>query len=67
MLADGLKLGFLRKGKCFWTGQDFFDMLPHIGVLLAEIDPDNLFSIGFATNSAFYLIMPVHHFRVYWS
>jgi hypothetical protein len=45
VLTDGSKLGFLRKGNCFWTIKGFFGMLPHNSVLLAEIIPDDLFSV----------------------
>jgi len=45
VFVDTTILGFLRKGKCFWTTQDSFGMLPHDGELLTEIDPDNLFPV----------------------
>jgi hypothetical protein len=58
-------LGFLRKGKCFWTTQGFFDMLPHNGILPVEIDLDNLFSGEVCRQSSLYLISPLHNFRAY--
>ena len=45
VFVDAAILSFLRKGKCFWTTQGFFGMLPKNGVLRVEIDLDNLFSV----------------------
>lgn len=45
VFVDTAILGFLRKGKCFWTTQGFFVMLPHNGILPVEFDLDNLFSV----------------------
>jgi len=61
--VDTAILGFLRKGKCFWTTQGFFGMLPHNGILPVEIDLDNLFSVEVRGQLNLLFITPAIKYR----